>query len=630
MWEKRVLKGEFKQTESYLQLQKLLDFELPLNFTRGWAASPDYLLIVLKELLKLTRKKRAVTILEAGSGISTVVLGIALKKFSPESKIFSLEHDYDFFLKTQEELKFHKIENVNLLYSPLISYEINGKEWLWYDITELFKFLNQRVDFLVVDGPPEATQDEARYPILPVLREKLSDDFVLILDDAYRKGEKKAAYLWKKELQLFESKEIDTEKGTLVIKGIPSSNVKKVKFSVCIPTYNRAQLLKEAIESVLSQTYSDFELIIYDDGSTDGTKEVVNTFTDKRIRYYRASTNKGRPYARNSCIDLSRNEWLVWLDDDDMMEPELLSRYALAISRYPEVKVFYPKHFYVKDELKKSRGLVSCYDYYKNRKEVIRKLMKTPPIPNPGVCVHRSLYERYGKYDLEFLRAQDYEFWFRTLPFVDLKAIDYAGIVYRVHGKNISTDLSLADVSYESLAKRRFLNSFSLKKIYYFSSRPAKFLSEDLSIHDDFFNASYYLWYFNEEGRLLEKLLLESGLRVYGDPKFKRLNLKYLKFLTQENFEAAEKIGEKLGRSFFLLASGLLSLKRGEEGALLKLKRAFLINPLMDLNPLNSRVKSEIEPVVKRILTPVNPLESKKEEFIRWLKKDETFCLYNS
>ena len=624
------MRDEFKQIESYLQIQKLLDIELPLNFTRGWAASPDYLLLILKELLKLVRNKESITILEAGSGVSTVVLGAALRKFSPQSQVFSLEHDYDFFLKTQEELNFHKINTVKLLYAPLVSYEINGNEWFWYDTSELFKYLSQKIDFLVVDGPPEATQEMARYPVIPVLREKLSDDFVLILDDAYRKGEKRAAYLWKRELQLFESKEIETEKGTLIIKSIPSTEVKSVKFSVCIPTYNRAQFLKEAIESVLSQTYSDFELVVYDDGSTDETEEVIRSFRDKRIRYYKASENRGRPYARNSCIDLSKNEWLVWLDDDDKMEPELLSHYALAINRYPKVKIFYPKYFYIKDEIRNGTANANCYDFFKNRKGVIRKLMETTPIPNPGVCVHRSLYKEFGKYNTEFLRAQDYEFWFRTLPYVDLKAVDYLGVVYRIHGKNISVDLSLADVSYESLAKRNFLNSFSLEEIYYFTNSPVKFLSRDLSIHDDLFNASYYLWYFNEEGDLFEKLLSESGLNVYRDSRLKRLYLKYLNFLTHGNYEAAEKLGEKLGRPFVLLTSGLSLLERDKEGALLRVKRAFLINPLLDLNLLDNKLRPEVEVVVKRIITPVNPMESKKNQFIRWLKGDETFCLHNS
>ena len=624
------MKEEFKQFGAYLQIQNLLQFELPLDFTLNRTNSTDYLLIVLKEFLNLIKKKGTVTVLEAGSGVSTVVLGLALKRFSPESVLFSLVHDYDLFLKIQEDLKFYELEQISLLYAPFVSYEIDGNEWFWYDTTGLFKRLEQKLDLLILNSFPETAQYVNRYPALPVLREKLSDDFVLVLEDSSRKGEEEAVYRWKRELQLFKSREIDTEKRTLVIKSIPSYGSERVKFSVCIPTYNRARFLKEAIESVLNQTYSNFELIVYDDGSTDGTEEVVRSFADRRIRYYRASENRGRPYARNSCIELSKNSWLVWLDDDDTMEPELLSRYALAINEYPQVKIFYPKFFYIRNELENSTGKVSCCDYYRNRKEIIRRLMRTTPIPNPGVCVHKSLYERYGKYDNEFLRAQDYEFWFRVVPYVDVKAVDYVGIVYRIHGKNVSTDLSLADVSYESLSKRRFLNSFSLKEIYYFSDTPVKFLSEDLSFHDDLFNASYYLWCFDEKGNLFERLLLESGLKVYKDHRLKRLYLKYLRFLTQENFEAAERFGEKMGRSFYLLASGLSFLKRGREGALPKLKRAFLMNPLLDLNLIDDKFRPEVEVVVKRILTPANPLEYRKEEFIRWLKGDETFCLHNS
>ncbi len=623
------MKEEFKQFESYIQLQKFLDFSFPLNFTRGWAASPDYLLVVLRELLKLIKSKASLTVLEVGSGVSTVVVASALRKFSPSSRLFSLEHDYDYYLRTKEELQLNGLDNVNLIYAPLVSYQIGGKEWWWYETIELFKKLDDTIDLIVVDGPPEVTQEIARYPVVPVMKDKLSEDFVLILDDFNRQGEKRAAYLWKRELKIFESDEPETEKGTLVLRGVPQ--IKKVKFSVCIPTYNRAGYLKEAIESVLNQTYSNFELVIYDDGSTDETVRVVRSFKDPRIRYYRGKENRGRPFARNRCIELSTGEWIVWLDDDDKMEPELLSRYLIEINKYPEVEIFYVRHLIVNNEKDGYTSRIMCDEFFKNKKQLIRKLMLTSPIPNPGVCVKRGVYEKFGGYRLDFLRAQDYEFWFRTLPFVDIKGLDYAGIVYRIHGNNVSTNMSLADLSYESLAKREFLNVFPLEEIYFFSKEKiTNYFIKDVLNHGDIFNAAYYMWLSEGESSKLLELLNVSGLSIYRDNKLMRIHLKFRKFLIKEDFASAEKLAMKLGESFVLLTKGLSLLNQNSQKGIALIKRAYLMNPLIDLFLVPESLRPELKKVAWRLLVVANKFEEKKPEFLSWLGRDEVIGLYNS
>ena len=80
--------------------------------------------------------------------------------------------------------------------------------------------------------------------------------------------------------------------------------------SVCIPTYNRAKLLREAIESILQQSYVDFELIIVDNASKDDTKEVVNSFKDPRIRYFKNSSHLGLALNWNRCIALAKNNYI--------------------------------------------------------------------------------------------------------------------------------------------------------------------------------------------------------------------------------------------------------------------------------------------------------------------------------
>lgn len=97
-------------------------------------------------------------------------------------------------------------------------------------------------------------------------------------------------------------------------------------FSIILPTYNRAHFLPKAIESVLKQTFEDWELIIVDDGSTDNTKEVVAKYQDSRIRYF-FQENQERSAARNNGIISSKGEFICFLDSDDYFLPEKLNTY---------------------------------------------------------------------------------------------------------------------------------------------------------------------------------------------------------------------------------------------------------------------------------------------------------------
>lgn len=96
-----------------------------------------------------------------------------------------------------------------------------------------------------------------------------------------------------------------------------------IKFSIIIPTYNRANMIGKAIDSILAQTYTNWELIIVDDGSTDNTKDVVQAYNDNRINYF-YQENKGRSAARNYGIDMSEGDYISFLDDDDCYLPDFL------------------------------------------------------------------------------------------------------------------------------------------------------------------------------------------------------------------------------------------------------------------------------------------------------------------
>lgn len=105
--------------------------------------------------------------------------------------------------------------------------------------------------------------------------------------------------------------------------------------SVIIPTYNRAHLIRKSLESVLNQTFDDFEIIVFDDGSTDDTEKVVKQFTDERIRCLRHEQNRGAAAARNTGIRAARGDYIAFLDSDDEWLPHKLAKQLTALQSAP-------------------------------------------------------------------------------------------------------------------------------------------------------------------------------------------------------------------------------------------------------------------------------------------------------
>src|ERR1700751_5211074 len=105
------------------------------------------------------------------------------------------------------------------------------------------------------------------------------------------------------------------------------------KVSVVIPTYNRAEKVRDGIESILAQTLTDLEIIVVDDGSSDNTGKILGETVGGRIRYY-AQTNQGASVARNKGIEEARGEWIAFLDSDDFWEKDKLECQLQALERF--------------------------------------------------------------------------------------------------------------------------------------------------------------------------------------------------------------------------------------------------------------------------------------------------------
>jgi len=182
------------------------------------------------------------------------------------------------------------------------------------------------------------------------------------------------------------------------------------KVSIIIPTYNRGVLLHKAIDSVLAQTFSDYELIIVDDGSTDGTRDVVARYGSGKIRYI-FQENKGKSAARNLGIKLADGEYIAFLDSDDMFLPSKLQLQVEVLDAHGSCGFIYSYASNVDES-----GNLLNYHFEGNLSGWIYPdllLIKNNCIATPTVMVRAAVLAEIGGFDESMHICEDLDLWRR-------------------------------------------------------------------------------------------------------------------------------------------------------------------------------------------------------------------------
>ncbi len=180
-----------------------------------------------------------------------------------------------------------------------------------------------------------------------------------------------------------------------------------LKISVILTTYNRADMVIEALESVLSQQELPDEILLVDDGSTDDTMEKIRPYQE-RIKLL-AQENTGISAARNTGIKTAKHDWLTFLDSDDLWKPQKLRRQKEALGQNPEYKICYTNEEWRKNgkwmNQKKAHQKYSGWIY--------EKCLPLCIISPSSVLIHRSVFERTGIFDEDLPACEDYDLWLR-------------------------------------------------------------------------------------------------------------------------------------------------------------------------------------------------------------------------
>ncbi|MBI1877687.1 MAG: glycosyltransferase [Chloroflexi bacterium] len=223
--------------------------------------------------------------------------------------------------------------------------------------------------------------------------------------------------------------------------------------SVIIPAYNAQNFIGETIQSVINQTYPDWEMLVVDDGSTDETRQVIEKYlTDSRVKYL-YQPNQERAAARNHGLRGSSGKYIAFLDADDLWLPDKLKVQVEYLDTHSEMGLCFTHHRFINEEgtLTGKPGVM-----FKPGPDQFSRLLEANFIANSTVIIARTVFDKLGLFDesLPAYGSEDWDMWLRIARFYPIHFIDQPLTLYRLHEGN--TSLERMRLSAEAVLKKIF------------------------------------------------------------------------------------------------------------------------------------------------------------------------------
>ena len=177
--------------------------------------------------------------------------------------------------------------------------------------------------------------------------------------------------------------------------------------SIVIPTFNRCRFIKRALDSIYNQTYSDYEIIVIDDGSTDGTADMLKKkFPD--VRYFYQS-NKGVSSSRNKGLEMAQGDWIAFLDSDDEWLPAKLEKQVKLLKSTPGYKVCHTEEIWIRDGIRVNQ----MKKHKKTGGWIFPQCLPLCAMSPSSILIHCSVFEDVGDFDITLPACEDYDLWLR-------------------------------------------------------------------------------------------------------------------------------------------------------------------------------------------------------------------------
>lgn len=234
-----------------------------------------------------------------------------------------------------------------------------------------------------------------------------------------------------------------------------NSTMKRPLISVIMSVYNDSQYVKSAIDSILNQTVSDFELIITDDCSTDDTVNIISAIKDDRILLIQNTENRGLTKNLNSMLEIAKGEFIARMDGDDISLPNRFKKQLEYFDRHKETELIGSD----------SRNIGASDLIWRCRagsEELKCRLLLRPIFAHPSFMMRRSLIEAGLRYDEDFRTAQDYDFCRRVAKEHAIGRVNSILLCYRVHDKQVSGTAKKGQSHNAERIRRELLNELGL------------------------------------------------------------------------------------------------------------------------------------------------------------------------
>jgi len=220
------------------------------------------------------------------------------------------------------------------------------------------------------------------------------------------------------------------------------------QISVLIPIYNGERFLQEALDSIYGQTFSDFEIIVVDDGSTDRTEDIIHAQPDGRIKYFKNEKNSGIVFTLNRGLTYCSGKYIARIDADDIAMPDRLQLQWEYMEAHPDTVL-------LGTSINKFSDTYSFMDQRGGDDAAIRaKLAFDTAINHPSAMFRNDVVKQYNlQYPTKYPHAEDYAFWYTLSQYGKIANLDSILLRYRMHGDNVS--MKFDQLQYETMNRIR-------------------------------------------------------------------------------------------------------------------------------------------------------------------------------
>lgn len=323
---------------------------------------------------------------------------------------------------------------------------------------------------------------------------------------------------------------------------------KQPKVSVIVPSYNHSKFIEAAINSIITQTYQDFEIIISDDASKDDSVEKINKIVDPRIKLFPHKENMGAVYNTNFCIEKATGEYIALLNSDDLWEKDKLEKQVNFLEKNRNIGAVFTNALFVDEEDKP----LSIQEYQwadvfveENKKKgewLERFFFKLNCLCHPSILIRKEVYEKTALYNPCFRQLPDFAMWVDILKYTEIHIMDEKLVKFKIlkSSENASADTQVNRV--------RNINEIYLIMKDFFKGIDIKTFKEGFStslINPDFVTeeemlceqAFLYLKIENEIGYIYKFIGIQKFYELLRDDKTRQVLVDTYKFNENDFFK---------------------------------------------------------------------------------------------